>query len=126
MLKNAKLRKYIIEKIENIVNQIVIHEKNARVDFLENKKEYIFNYIGRAYGILRHSHILTLKESLDYLSILRMGVDLKMFSSVDFKIINDLLISVQNAHLQKYTALKLSYSELDIMRADMVRNKLQM
>jgi protein arginine kinase len=122
----GELEEKIIEKIENIVNQIVIHEKNARVDFLENKKEYIFNYIGRAYGILRHSHILTLKESLDYLSILRMGVDLKMFSSVDFKIINDLLISVQNAHLQKYTALKLSYSELDIMRADMVRNKLQM
>jgi protein arginine kinase len=122
----GELEEQIIERIENIVNQIVLHEKNARLNLLEKKKEYLLNTIGRAYGILRYSYILTSKEALGYLSILRMGVDLKMFNSIDFKVINDLLISVQNAHLQKYTGMELGYSELDILRADLIRNRLQL
>ena len=122
----GELEEQIIERIENIANQIVIHEKNARLNLLEKKKEYLLNCIGRAYGILRYSYILTAKEALDYLSILRMGVDLKIFTSIDFNILNDLLINIQNAHLQKFTGFNFNYAELDTLRADVVRNKLQM
>ena len=115
----------IIEKIENIANQIVIYEKNARLSLLENKKNFLFNCIGRAYGTLRYSYILTIKEALDNLSILRMGVDLKMFSSIDYSVLNELIISIQNSHLKKYTGQSLGYAELDVLRADIVRNRLQ-
>ena len=121
----GEIEEQIIERIENIVYQIVIHEKNARLNLLENKKEYLLNCIGRAYGTMRYSYIISEKEALNYLSILRMGIDLKMFSNLDFNILNDLLISVQNAHLQKITGINLNSSELDILRADIIRNKLQ-
>ena len=121
----GELEEQIIERIENIVNQIVLHEKNARLNLLEKKKEFLLNTIGRAYGTLRYSYILTVKEAFSYLSILRMGIDLKMFNSIDVKVINDLLISVQDAHIRKFTGMNLSYSELDVLRADLIRNRLQ-
>ncbi|MCF7791863.1 MAG: hypothetical protein K9L78_01045 [Victivallales bacterium] len=115
----------IIEKIDDIAHQIVLHEKNARQNLIDKKKEFFLNSIGRAYGILRYSYILTAKEAFDYLSLLRMGVDLKMFNRIDFRNLNHLLISIQNAHLRKYTGINFKNSNLDTIRADLVRNRLQ-
>ena len=115
----------IIQRLENIIQQIINHEKNARQKLLETKHNFLQDYIGRAFGILRYSYILSSKEALNSLSTLRMGVDLKMLTSLDINTINELFISIQPAHLQKYSLKKLTSAERGVLRAKIVREKLQ-
>ena len=115
----------IIQRLKNIIQQVINHEKNARLKLLETKRNFLQDYIGRAYGVLRYSYILSSKEVLNSLSTLRMGVDLKMFTSLDIHTINELFIAIQPAHLQKYSMKELTSAERDILRAKIVREKLQ-
>ena len=43
---------------------------------LEKKPKIVFNHIGRAYGILANAHSITSKETMNLLSLMRLGVDL--------------------------------------------------
>jgi len=115
----------IIQRLENIIQQIINHEKNARLKLLETKHNFLQDYIGRAYGVLSYSYILSSKEALNSLSALRMGVDLKMFTTLDIHTINELFIAIQPAHLQKHSLNKLTSTEQNILRAQIVREKLQ-
>ena len=115
---------YIIEKLEKIIRQIVEHERNARQVLLERKPKYLYDHIGRAYGILRHAYILESSEALRQLSALRLGIDLSMFSSIDAHTINELLVMIQPGHLQKIHNRTLDEKERNIARADIVRGRL--
>ncbi len=114
----------IIGKLESVIMQIIQHEKIARVSLFEKQKEFLLNHVGRAYGILRHSYIISSQEALNSLSALRLGVDMGMFSSVDIHTVNELFILVQPAHLQKHAAKELETAERDILRAKIIREKL--
>ena len=114
----------IIEKLESVIKQIISHEKNSRKILLENRREFLLNFVGRAYGILRHSYMISSQEALNSLSALRLGVDMGMFTSVDIHKVNELFLLVQPAHLQKFAAKELEPEERDILRAKIIREKL--
>jgi protein arginine kinase len=92
---------------------------------LEKKPKMVFNHIGRAYGILANAHSISSKETMNLLSLMRLGVDLGLFSGVDRSLVDELFILTQPAHLQKMHSEKLSAEERDLLRADMVRERLK-
>jgi soluble lytic murein transglycosylase len=47
--------------------------ENARALLLEKKPKTVHNHIGRAYGILANAHSITSKESMNLLSLMRLG-----------------------------------------------------
>ena len=69
----------IVERLEKVVSQIIEHEENARAKLLEQKPKVVFNHIGRAYGVLANAHSISSKETMNLLSLLRLGVDLNLF-----------------------------------------------
>src|SRR6266550_6029477 len=69
----------IVERLEKVMSQIIEHEENARQTLLEKKAKVVYNHIGRAYGILANAHSISSKETMNLLSLLRLGVDLSMF-----------------------------------------------
>ena len=69
----------IVEKLTKVVAQIVEHEENGRASLLEKKPKVVFNHIGRAYGILANAHSISSKETMNLLSLLRLGDDLGLF-----------------------------------------------
>lgn len=115
----------IIERLNQLIQQIIFFEKNARQLLFQSKRNFLLDFVGRAYGILRHSHLITEKEALNSLSVLRMGVDMKMFSSLNIGKINELFISVQDSHLQKLYGMELSSPEKNVCRAELLRKKLK-
>jgi len=115
----------IVERLEKVLSQIIEHEENARATLLEKKFKIVCNHIGRAYGILANAHSISSKETMNLLSMLRLGVDLAMFPAVDRSLVDELFILTQPAHLQKEHSEKLSAEERDLLRADMVRERLQ-
>jgi protein arginine kinase len=115
----------IVERLEKVLSQIIEHEENARGSLLEKKPKMVFNHIGRAYGILANAHSISSKETMNLLSLMRLGVDLGLFPGVDRALVDELFILTQPAHLQKQHSEKLSAEERDLLRADMVRERLK-
>ena len=115
----------ILERISSIVKQIIIHEKQSRQVLLDQKQSFLLNQVGRAYGILRHGYMISSEEALNSLSALRLGVDMKMFSSVDIHTVNELFLSVQPSHLQIAEHKELSQEERDTARATLIRETLK-
>ena len=115
----------IIKRLEMVISQIVNHEKNARSKLLETNRDFLLDNIGRAYGTLKFSYVMSSKEALNSLSMLRLGIDMEVIKTVDIHSVNELFILAQPAHLQKYAGKTLSQDDRDKMRATLIRDKLK-
>lgn len=114
----------IVHNIEQIVMEIIEHEKNARARLLEKKDPILKDHVGRAFGILSHAYILSSKEALDLLSGLRLGIDLGILKHTEKRTVDELLLLTQPGHLQKMEGKTLKTKERDRARARLVRGKL--
>jgi protein arginine kinase len=115
----------IVERLDKVLLQIIEHEENARQTLLEKKTKAVFNHIGRAYGVLANAHSISSKETMNLLSLMRLGVDLGLFPGTERSLVDELFIITQPAHLQKQFSDKLSAEERDLLRSDMVRDRLK-
>jgi protein arginine kinase len=115
----------IVERLDKVVSQVVEHEENARGVLLEKKPKLVYNHIGRAYGILANAHSISSKETMNLLSLMRLGVDLELFPGTDRSLTDELFILIQPAHLQRQHSEKLSGEERDMLRSDMLRDRLR-
>src|SRR5712691_8024183 len=115
----------IVERLEKVLAQLIEHEENARGTLLEKKPKMVYNHIGRAYGILANAHSISSKETMNLLSLMRLGVDVALFPGVERALVDELFILTQPAHLQKQHSEKLTAEERDLLRADMVRERLK-
>ena len=115
----------IVERLSKVLNQIIESEENARASLLEKKPKTVYNHIGRAYGILANAHSISSKETMNLLSLMRLGVDFALFSELDRALVDELFIDTQPNHLQRRYSDKLSAEERDLKRADMLRERLK-
>src|SRR5438105_4482572 len=115
----------IVERLEKVLAQIIEHEENARGTLFEKKPKMVYNHIGRAYGILANAHSISSKETMNLLSLMRLGMDVGVFAGVDRSLADELFVITHPAHLQKAFSEKLSAEERDLLRADMVRERLR-
>src|SRR5258707_5385937 len=115
----------IVERLNKVLAQIIEHEENARSMLLEKNPKSVYNHIGRAYGILANAHSISSKETMNLLSLMRLGVDLSLFPDVERWLVDELFIVTQPAHLQRRFSEKLTAEERDLLRADMLRERLR-
>src|SRR5678815_2916792 len=115
----------IVERLTKVLAQLIEHEENARGSLLEEKQKVLFNHIGRAYGILANAHSISSKETMNLLSLMRLGMDIGLFPGVNRYLVDELFVITHPAHLQKAFSEKLSAEERDLLRADMLRDRLR-
>ena len=115
----------IIEKLSQVVRQLIAHELAARQLIIEKDQAALLDHVGRSYGILRHGYKISLKEALNCLSGIRLGVDMGLFSHVDMSKVNEMFLTIHSAHLQKNAGKTLSAAEKDIFRASYCRKELK-
>ncbi len=116
--------KNIVNQLHQIVLRIIDHENKLRETLIVNKPYQIKNDVGRAYGTLKYAEILTSEEATNLLSSLLIGADLQVFDKVNRATVNELLIDIQPAHLQKMKGKELTAEERDIYRAKIIRKRL--
>ncbi|HZN59415.1 MAG TPA: protein arginine kinase [Planctomycetota bacterium] len=114
----------IIEMIERMIPKIIEYERAVREQLLEQKKEVIEDKVWRAYGMLQTARTISSEETMDLLSAVRMGVNLKIIRDVEIPTVNELFILTQPAHLQKMERSELEGPARDITRATYIRNRL--
>ena len=106
------------------MQQIIQHEENARAKLADEQRTMLNDQIGRAYAVLKYSHIISSKEALNLLSMIRLGCDLGYFPTEKGGVANLLLMEIQPAHLQIEAKRKLSPEARDALRAQITRRKL--
>jgi len=114
----------IIDSLAKVTQQIIEYEMKAQETLMQDAAEQIEDKVWRSYGILRHARVLNSGEVMNLLSALRLGVSLKLFDKVSLEKINELLIITQPAHLQKYYNREMDNNERDMVRAGLVRERL--
>ena len=115
----------IIQRLDRVISQVAAHERNAREKLLEDDPGMVADKVGRAYGVLRHAHLIDSKEALTHLSLLRLGSGTGFFPPEAIVTCDTLLMDIQPAHLQLHAGRKLSPDERDAIRAEILRERLQ-
>lgn len=114
-----------VDNIERIINQVISREDATRKALLLKNRDGLVDRVSRAYGTLKSAHIITSNETVGLLSAIRLGVDLGIIKNMDRRMVNELFILTQPAHLQKLEGKSLDSNERDIKRADLIREKLK-
>src|SRR3989338_2218030 len=114
----------IIQNINGLIRQIIEQEEQARQALMIQNRPMLEDKIFRSQGILKNAHIISSQETVELLSMMRLGIDLSIIKDIDRKIINELFIMIQPAHLQKLEGKKLTAAERDTKRAHLIRQKL--
>jgi protein arginine kinase len=111
----------IIKRLGSVLQSIIEHEVNARAKLIEADSGKLFDKIGRAYGILQNSHVLSSSEAMNLLSLLRLGIDLGVFPDENRSLIDRLLIEAQPGHLQYAQKGEFEPGQRDVLRAARLR-----
>ena len=114
----------IVWNFERVMNQIVTREAQARRKLLTKEREELSDKIFRAYGTLKNARIITSGETTNLMSIVRFGINLGLLPEINIKMVNEIFILSQPAHLQKLENKALTPDQRDMKRADLIRKKL--
>lgn len=114
----------IIEELFSVVEELIQHEKNARLRLEESKPTLLRDRVGRAAGILRNAWELPSKEALDLLALVRMGLAMDLLELDTPHGVEQLMVGVRPAHLQFMAGRDLGPAERDRFRAERVRSVL--
>jgi protein arginine kinase len=113
----------IIKRLTTVLNSIIEHERNAREKLLEADAGKLYDKIGRAFGILQNSHLLTSNEAMNLLSLIRLGIDFGAFPDATRSTVDRLLIEAQPGHIQHLSKHDLEAGARDVARAIRLREE---
>ncbi len=114
----------ILQNVINITLKICEMEKEFLNQLLKTRQDEIIDLTQRALGTLLYAHKLTTDEAVKFLSQVKLGVNLGIINLNNAKIIDELFVKVQPAHLMQLSARDLTQTERDITRAKYIKSLL--
>lgn len=114
----------IISNLFSLVAQIVDEERLTRDKLLHERKDQLEDRIGRSYGILTNAKIVDSKEAFKLLSDVRLGVDMGIVNDINKFVLNQLVVALRPAHLQRKTGQELDAINRDLIRAKVIKEKI--
>lgn len=122
----GKSEEDIVEDLQSVVQQLIEHERRARNNIMEQSSKRLEDRIYRSFGTLAYSRIIESKETAACLSNVRLGIDLGVIKNVSRNILNELMVLTQPGFLQHYAEKTLTANERDVLRASLIRERLQL
>ncbi len=114
----------IITGISNITSQISNQERMLRNELYRQNPQRFEDRIFRSLGLLQNARIMSSEESQKLLSDVRLGVIMGLIRHVDLKKIDNMMLMIQQAYLQKLAGVELRPDERDVRRAELLRKNL--
>lgn len=113
--------------LEKRINEIIVKEKESREQLFKQKQYEMEDMIYRAYGSLKYAVLLTTKEGMNNVSLIRLGLERGMNFEVeiDYKQLNSLIVLAQPAGLQSYFGKLMSPEERDRQRPKLFKEILK-
>src|SRR5699024_8332806 len=122
----GKSEEDIVKDLEGMIWKLVEQEREARKGLLAQSSVQIEDRVYRSYGILKHSRVMESAEAATRISNVRLGIDLGMIKDVSQHILNELMVLTQPGFLQYYANKTLTANERDIIRATLIRERLNL
>lgn len=119
----GKAEEEIVAHLDAIVQKVIEAEKQARQILYRDMRLQIEDRVARAYGVLSHARILTSEEAMRLLSDVRLGIDLGVLPKLDYQTMNELMVAMQPAFLQRAEGRELSPYDRDVKRAALIRSR---
>lgn len=110
----------IIQNVINVTIKICEMEEEFLSQIMKEKGDEIIDLVKRAYGTLLHAHMISANESIKLLSQLKLGVNLGIIKLKSKKVIDDLMVKSQPAHLMELSSKDLDPKQRDIYRAEYI------
>lgn len=111
----------IIKRLSSVLNTVIEQEMNARAKLMEADGAKVLDKVGRAYGTLRSSFVISSSEAMNFLSLIRLGIDLEVFPQEHRALVDRLLIECQPGHIQYAAKNKVDSAQRDMLRASHLR-----
>ena len=112
--------KEIVKNLKVIVEKIINQERSARKLLGKNTID-LEDKVYRSYGLLSNCRKISLNESLELLSDVKLGVDLGILKEISDSKVQKLYILTKPANLQKYFGNTFETIERDYKRADLIK-----
>lgn len=113
----------LVEKVEAVASRLVEQEGRARDAMLKGAR-VLEDRLWRAWGTLAYARRIGLPEAMECLSLLRMGQEAGMGSPFESLPWGRLFLDIQPAHVQARTGGPLPEEEIEVARADLIRDAL--
>ncbi|MFO0842387.1 MAG: protein arginine kinase [Gemmataceae bacterium] len=121
----GKSEPQVLSEIQTNILEIVRYERVARQSWLRDNKQGLQDKISRAHGTLCSATMMTSEETMELLSFVRLGINLKLIDDITIPTVNELFIHTQPAHLQKLMGATLDGEERNAARARYLRTRLR-
>lgn len=114
----------IISNIQDAVYKLISEEKKTREILITKYKYEIEDKIFRSISIMENARILNSKEVIEFLSYIRLGVEMSLLN-IEKKKINKMLIETRDAIIEGKLGINSSLRDKNIERAKVVREILK-
>lgn len=115
----------IMTSVKGIVSRIIEQERALRKELYQKEPNKLEDTIYRALGILSSARIISNEECMKLLSSVRLGVEMGIIKDIRLETINNIMLNIQPATLQKLVVKEMGPGDRDIERAKLVRNLLE-
>ncbi|MBO2522021.1 MAG: protein arginine kinase [Clostridia bacterium] len=116
----------IIQHLQKVTMQVLEQERAARQRVLAQDRLRLEDRIYRSYGILANARLLATHEAMQLLSDVRLGIDLGIVKGIEPRILQELMVMIRPAHLQKLMGQELDAPARDEKRAALIRERLRL
>ena len=117
--------KAIISELDSIKNKIIMKEKKQRELEKNMDEDKFLDNIFRAKGILQNARKISFSEAIKLLSVLRMGIEMKIIDGIDSNKINEIIIASKHNHIKQTLNDKFNKGNENVVRANLIKGFLQ-
>jgi protein arginine kinase len=115
----------IINNLTIACRQIIEKERMARKAFLKVSGIQFEDALWRSFGILCNARVLELKEFMALISQVRLGISMGILPNMEVEALDSLMTAGQPAGIVKRAGRRLDELEINITRADVIRETME-
>ena len=121
----GKAEKVLLHEMgQEILPRVIEYERAARKTLLTRRRADLEDGVYRALGVITHARLLSTEESMQHLSLIRLGVVMEVLRHVTHQTVNHLMLLTQPGHLQLAIGRELNQDERRQARAELMRTRL--
>jgi protein arginine kinase len=114
----------LVQMVKRVVPDILEYERRVRQALVKEDRNRLHDQVSRAFGILRSAQTINSEETLQRLSLVRLGINLGLVDNLTIPVVNELFLHSQPAHLQKLRHEELESPDRNAARASYLRQRL--
>lgn len=112
----------ILYNLKDTITKLLDEEQENQKKLLGDYSYEMQDKIYRSMGTLMNARLMTSKEALYHLSLVRLGLETELLKEIDIHLIDGLIINTQPGMMQKSYGTELTERERDINRAKIIRS----